>query len=1832
MLWGLLLFCVGCSRTDREATPVAQGQVHANPSALISAVSSGEISRFDTIRMVFSKPAPSAPIGGKPDAQFSEYLRFEPAIAGKATWRTQSVLEFQPDKPLPSGQIFNAFVTVAKLFPGEGTRTDGKPDFTFYTPRRALNIQVGTAESAKDIQQAVIRGSIETSDVEQNMAIEALLVATQNGQNLAIDWQHADKLHRFTILDVVRSDQASEVKVAWDGVLLDVPDFQGSETVAVPSRRDFRFVRALYEQSPDSQVVFTFSDPLKADQDLRGLITTDAFDMDFVISRNRVIASPRGSQAGDVVFKIHSGIRNFAGVALSADVNYTVLMENQKPQLRIVSGKHIISEQNQFLVPFEAINLKSVDVQVTKIFGNNLKQYFQNHSYGDIHGLKMVGKPVLTKKVALDPYQKLNLRAWNRHVLNLSELVESDPTAIYSIQIGFRKSYIDYPCGDVAADSEPQNPYALEPDLWEYYDNPPGGYSWRHREDPCHDAYYQRYNGNNLVNTSVFASNIGLLAKYAEEKQDLLVAVNNIQSAEPIAGAKVTIYDFVHQELAVGTTDVHGMVFFEGLADEPALIHTTHQQDQGYLPIKKGQALSMSRFDVGGLSSVEGINGFLYGERGVWRPGDAIFLTFILEDQQARLPAGHPVVLEFRDPRGRLVTREVERQAVGNFYRFDLKTSDDAPTGPYTATVMVGGTKFEKMIRVETVRPNRLKLKLDLLNESLKSGQNQQAKLQVNWLHGAPLRNGKVDVKMSLRDMKTTFARFPDMIFDDPSRSSSSSESTLYEGTTNQAGLANVSFQMPNIYEAPGRLEARFALKAFEPGGAYSIDFETKTVDPYEVYVGMRLPERDPDWQVLYTDQTNQIEIATVNADGSVAAHQEVELTLYKLSWRWWWDSESGYYPLYQARNAASPVVRAQLVTDENGKAIYPLEVDDELWGRFLCRVSHEKGHATGETTFMYRHGWSMPPDADQAGATLLTIKKEKDQVQVGDVVRLTVPTSPMAKLLLSLEQGESVLSTRWIDASSVSTEVSFKVTPEMVPNVYAHITMLQPNQNPENDLPLRMYGVASISVEDSGTVLKPTLSMPDVLEPETQVTLQVAEATGKPMSYTIAMVDEGLLDLTRFATPNPRDRFFAKRALQLQTWDLYDSVQGAFSGQFQALLSVGGGAAGTREQDPKAKRFPPMVQFLGPFQLAAGQKAEHVIDMPRYIGSVRTMVVAGTQGAYGMADKTTPVRKPLMVLGALPRVLTPDEVLDMPITVFAMEPGVGEVQIAVKADGPIRVLQPSQTIRFDGVGEETLRFPINVASSVGHSRIMVTATSASHQATYEVNLEVRSPNPVTTDVADLVVSPGSQSSVAYEPLGLTGSHEGWLELSAIPPINLATRLDDLIHYPYGCLEQTTSAVFAQLRLTDLSKLEDSDARELANNITAGIRRIANFQLFNGGLSYWPGELEVSDWGSLYAGHFMIAARDAGYTLPPDFMQRWLNYQSLQANRWVEAQSPRYQSYRLYLLALAGKPEIGAMNRFREVGKLPNLEQWLLAAAYDLAGQADFANQLAGGLSVEVADYQELGGSYGSGFRDQGMILLCMVQLGLEERAANLANIIAERLNHAPWLSTQSAGVALVSMAAFATMGEHKLDFEIAFNQGQDLKTQANHVLMKVPIENVGQAQPQIVVRNHGERRLFVQLVRRGIPGTNFVSNAQKDLEQSVTYRDESGNVIDPSQLDQGQDFTVEVMVRNPNRGRRLEELALAHMVPSGWEIYNERLANSQDAFNFDAGEYRDYRDDRVYTFFDLEPQESKTFRIMVNASFQGRFYLPSIRTQAMYDNRIYAQQAGGWVSVSSRP
>ncbi|HEX8547016.1 MAG TPA: MG2 domain-containing protein [Cytophagaceae bacterium] len=1766
---------------------------------------------------------------------------FDPDIKGTVTWLDKNTIQFKPNEPLPSDKAYEVSFKIGNVM--EMPKELEKLDFNFQTMPQTFEVMTEGLGfyDVNNLALQKLAGTLITSDVAENNDIEKVLQASQNNKDLHISWTHDGdrKTHHFEVDGISRNTLTERVELEWNGEAIQ-SETAGKSTYEIPALGDFKIMSARAIQGEEQYAELQFSDPLDEGQSLEGLITINGIpDIRVITQQNVVKLYPPVRQIGEKTINVSEGIKNILGKRLTKNLTFQINFEELKPAVRLIGKGVILPDTEGLLFPFEAVSLKSVEVKVVKIFENNVAQFLQVNSLDGSRELIRVGKVVMKKSISLNNTNPSDFTRWKKYNLDLSALIQTEPGAIYQINIGFKKKDAYYSCdsastegeGQLTENEEEEEEAENDVSYWDSYEENyyPENYEYSNRENPCTNSYYGSFRS---VNRNILASNLGIIAKRGTSG-NMVFAVTDLRTTEPIEGAAVEIYDYQQQLIGKENTNQDGMVSVD-LSKKPFLLIVKKGNQTGYLKMDDASALAISNFDVSGAKVQKGIKGFLYGERGVWRPGDSLYLTFILEDKLNKIPENQPVAFELSNPQGQVTKRIVSSTSINGFYNFSTNTNSEDPTGNWTASIKVGGASFSYPVRVETVMPNRLKILMNFEGQKITpSDNNISGNLDVKWLHGATARNLKADITMQLVKAETKFPKYPNFIFDDPGRDFNAETIEIFDGRTDENGHAHVNTRVDAEGKAPGILTANFRVKVMEEGGGFSTDRFSLPYYPYKSFVGIRLPEGDKARNMLLTDTNHVVDIVAVDPDGIPVSGRNVDVQVYKLEWRWWWDSNEEDNSAFLDNTSRQSILN-ETVTTINGKAKWRLRINHPEWGRYYVKATdRESGHSTGKIIYMDWPGWAgSSREKSQGASSLLSFSAHKAEYKVGEKVTLTIPGSANGRALVSIESGSKVIESHWVETISGKTEFSFDASEDMAPNVYVNVTLLQPHAQTVNDLPIRLYGIIPLKVDNPKTLLKPLISMKEELRPEEKVAITVSEATGKPMTYTIAVVDEGLLDLTRFSTPDPWKNFYAREALDVNTWDMYDYVIGASGMKMNKLLAIGGDGQLKGSEGNKANRFKPVVKFLGPFTLSGGS-ATHTFKMPEYVGSVRTMVIAGNQeGAYGNAQKTTPVRKPLMILATLPRVLGPDEYVALPVNVFAMTPNVRNVSVDIATNNRFEILEERRKeVSFAAPGDEVVNFYIKVKPGTGVGKVKINAVSGSEKASYDISIDVRNPNVPVVRTIDTIIQPGSVWNSDYTPFGTFGTNKGILEVSSIPPINLGKRLQYVVSYPYGCVEQTTSSVFPQLYVKELVESGDIVASRLETNIKAGIQRLKTFQLPEGGLGYWPGADDYDSWSTSYAGHFMLEAEKKGYALPQGFISNWKKHQAKVARNWSSngANSDLNQAYRLYTLALANDPESGAMNRLRETKNLSVAAKWRLAGAYVLSGQTEAAQKIIANIPLSIPKYNEMDNTFGSDLRDKAMILEVLSMMNKKTEATPLVKEISVALSGQSWLSTQETAFCLLAISKYATtsLKASKLNFTYRLNGGKSINAVTDMKIAQVNANTHQTEQGSFDVKNNTAVPLYARLILSGTPEPGKEEAAENNLVLNVSYKDSEGNAVDPSSIEQGTNFIAEVSVMNPGRRGNYKAMALKQIFPSGWEILNSRMDGFEEKSK-DIPTYVDIRDDRVYTFFDLAANATKKFRVQLNAAYLGKFYLPAVYSEAMYEGTINSTIPGKWVEV----
>lgn len=1863
-LFFLLLMIVSfssCTRTQKDIIPSAEYAPYIN------AYTGGVISQNSTIRIELTHEQPMVDLNNElKENPFS----FSPSLKGKAYWVSNNTIEFVPEEgTLKPGSLYECTFQLGKFV--EVDKKLKEFNFSFRVQERNFTLSIEPLPITDAQPDEInIKGEICFSDIVKKEEVEKILtVKDGNNKSYPVEIIPTDNLTRyqFCINQIPRDTEDYQLTITANGSPARIDQTQ-SEEVLIPAKDSFRFLSATRIDEPENGIEVVFSAPLSDTQDLKGLIEIPELSSSvFQIKENRVFIYFEANQLSKLTLNIHEGVKSSQGKTLGTSHSISFSEINLKPQVEMLTTAAILPDSKSLIIPFRAVNLYAVDLSVIRIFENNVLMFMQTNSLASANELRRSGRLVYKKTLWLGKDTSKDIHNWENYSIDLAGLIRQEPGAIYRVILSFRQEYSAYPCGGVdnqeikfadnntpnglmkvsgSALSEADEAVWDTPEAYYYYN---GGtmdwsvYRWKERDNPCHPSYYM--NSDRAAACNVFASNLGMIVK-RNSLNKLWIAVSNILDTNPVGKAQVTVYNFQLQPIGKGETNGEGFVEISSKGT-PFIVVAEAEKQKAYVRVVDGEEQSVSRFDVGGKEIQKGLKGFIYGERGVWRPGDTLHISFILEDREKRIPDKHPVALEIYNPKGQFYTKMISTQGMNGFYTFDVPTQAGDPTGLWNAYIKVGGTTFHKGLRIETIKPNRLKINLTLPKILQSTDKNVTVPLASAWLTGATASKLKAKVEMSLSKVNTQFKNYGQYIFNDPATDFTTIKTDVFDGILNAEGKAGVTLKVPAATNAPGMLNATFTTRVFEPGGDASIYTQSIPFSPFVSYVGINLNQ--PKGKYIETDKDHVFDVVTVNSQGQPVNRSNLEYKIYRISWSWWWENSDESFGTYINNSSITPVASGKLQTS-GGKTTFKFRVDYPSWGRYLVYVKDkDSGHATGGTIYVdWPESRGRSNKTDPSGIKMLTFSLDKDSYEIGETATAIIPAAAGGRALVSIENGSSVLHREWIEVTNEGdTKYTFEITPEMTPNVYLHISLLQPHAQTINDLPIRMYGIAPVFVTNRQTVLQPQIQMPEVLRPETDFNVTVSEKSGKPMTYTLAIVDDGLLDLTNFKTPDPWNEFYSREALGIRTWDMYDNVLGASAGAYSSLFSVGGDAT-LKPADAKANRFKPVVKFIGPFYLEKGRQQTHTLKLPMYVGSVRAMVVAGQDGAYGNAEKTAFVRTPLMLLSTLPRVLSIQEEITVPVNVFAMEKQVKNVTVSLQASGGGVQIEGShqQSLTFNRPGDQLVFFTLKTGNKTGKATIKLTASGGGQQTKETIEIEVRNPNPIVTLRSSEWIETGQNKELSYQLGSLSANNQIKLEVSRIPSVDISRRFDFLYNYQHHCTEQLTSKALPLLFIAQFKTIDTREAEKIKANVQEAIRQIYARQLPNGGFVYWPGNAVADEWISSYTGMFLTLAQEKGYAVHANVLNKWKRFQRAaaqnwrmpqEANNWQQWQSELQQAFRLYTLALAGAPEYGAMNRMKEQPGLSIQAKWRLAAAYALTGKMKPAEELVYNAETTVIPYSSMNQIYGSSDRDEAMILETLLLMNRERDALQQAKVVSKNLSQENWFSTQSTAFALMAMGRLAEKLSGSLDFTWTWNGKQQPAVKSAKAVFEKEISTSPKS-GTVAVKNQGKGALSVDLITRTQLLNDTLPAISDNLRMDIRYASMDGKPMSVNDIRQGTDFTAIASISNTSGTTDYTNLALTHIIPSGWEVYNERMTvpeaepqETTDSSGNVSGQYtyQDIRDDRVLTYFNLRRGETKIFTIRLQATYAGNFILPAVQCEAMYDVNVQARSKAGRTTVS---
>lgn len=1764
----------------------------------------------------------------------AEFVKIQPAVNGDLYIENGNRLRFVPKEKLQPATTYEFSLRLDELF--ENLPKEEKIfQFKFETIEPDFKISLQSIQSY-DADWQYISAEIEASDILNLKHIQKGVSAKQNDQELDVRFLTTSdaKYFEFIIDSIYREKDDSEVLISWNGKPVGAKT-KGSEAFTIPGKDNFKVMDVRVAKAKKPYLKINFSESLDPEQEFLGLVQLDdETDLKFEVNGNILNVYAEKKFNASVNLKVFEGIKAEYGSKLKAEFSKSIRFQQIKPQVKLVSQGVILPNSHSNPFYFETVNLAAVDVRIVQIYENNVLQFLQDQHINSTnsYNLRDVGRLVAKKTIPLHQDGLNNSGEWQAHAVDLSSIFKASPGAIYQVEFSFRKAYSLYDCGDDAEvkpdeiaklaeefENDKEDAY-WDKESWDFRNT---AYNWRERDNACHEAYF---NEDNFITTNVLASNLGLLIKKTENG-NYFAATTNLLTAEPEPETKISFYNLQQQLLGSVKTNAQGIAELK-TTQKAAFAIAEKQNNFAYLKLENSNALNLSNFEIDGTKITKGINGFMYTDRGVYRPGDDIFLNFVLDDTANPLPKNHPVKLDFFDPQGRLTFSEVQNTSVNHFYHFPLSTTTEDTTGSWRVVVHVGAVQFTKFILVATVKPNRLKVELSTTETPQRLSQNMQLNLTTEWLTGATAKNLKADVQANLSSSNYRFEDFKKFQFNDPARSFYPQELQVFEGEVNQFGEARFDSKINFSKKPPGMIKANFLSKVFEGGGDFSIDIDEQIYAPYSHFVGLKAVTTHQNFR-FQTDQSTNFEVVSVDYRGKIAPNRKVKVYIHQIEWRWWWNRGKDQLSRYEDAEVHKSYKNFELTTDSSGKAKFSLNIPDEERGRYLIRVVDvESDHASGEVAYFFKNWWSIQQTSKEHN---LVFTSDKNSYRVGEKAKINFPSMAKAKALLSVENGTDIIHHEWINAQKGMTEVELEITEAMAPNAYLSISLLQEHQNTKNDLPIRLFGVIPIEVENPSRKLQPELKLPESIRPESNYSVEVSEENGKPMTYTIAIVDEGLLDLTSFKTPAIYQHFNAKQTLGVRTFDVFDDVIGAYGGSLKNVYSIGGGDEAAGKKNRKAERFKPVVTHLGPFYLEAGKSKTHKLRMPNYIGSVKAMLVAGNadQQSYGSTDKIMKVKQPLMLLTSVPRKLSPGEQVRIPVTIFVMDDQLKNIEVSVQNHDQLQLMgNDKQQLQVTQTGEYLVYFDFKVGNDLQPQKIKIQAKSGNEIAYNEVEVGVINPNPISSTSQKIELKEGEEKTLELIAFGTPGTNSASLSFSAFPPINLEKRLHYLTSYPHGCVEQVTSKAFPQLFLKEIVDLDTQQQQALDEQIQNTIKKLSKYQTVSGGISYWQGG-NPNDWTTNYIGHFMLEAKEKAYAVPFGFLSKWKSYQKEKARKWTASpqESDFTQAYRLYTLALAGEAEVAAMNRLKNKSNLSTQAIARLALAYAMIGQNSVANKLLQEYTISQNSNTDYRYTYGSPLRDQAMLLETYVY-AKDDEMEKAAEEVAHILSSDQWLHTHETAYALLAMSKYITYkGGKELDFSFEVNgKSKNVSSSKGIYQTDLAIDAASTSTIQIAVQNNKLGSLFVNSLQSGQLPIGEEQVTARNLRVTQQFLDVNKDPIEIEKLKQGTEITLRLKVNNESNSY-LNEVALSQFIPSGWEIIDTQFTDFESG-DFENANHVDVRDDRVYIYFDLDARKSTYFEMKLNASYLGKYYLPGSQVEAMYSGNHFARTQGKWIEV----
>jgi uncharacterized protein YfaS (alpha-2-macroglobulin family) len=1827
----LILFFTACKSKKNDGVLLDASKDQEMLDKYFMAATAGVISGGDELKYVFKEPLASTINADK----LQKIITLSPAVSGKVTLSNQTILTFTPDAPLPSGQTYTVLLDLKSI--------DSK---------QFENIEYNIKTFPQDIK-AETEGIVFNDD-----GSVSVLVDVKTADKLNLDQLKACFVSDATSVSATEqntTDYQVELKyakaytdqstISWDGNKIGV---ETKGTIHLPPLKKGAFdVIHTHQNNVEKSFNIYFSQKLNKQMDLTGLLKVQNGPASYAIKNNVLTVFLSEIRHADKInINLSKNIKSVNDQNLASDLSYEIGITADKPDAQFVSDGNYFPSEGEFKIPIKTRGLNALRIVVIEIKQENVMHYlaWQSLAYADYYNLRMYGKPMYDQIIQLNNGLQDN-EGWTVHGIDLTQSIRKNPGSIYHISLDFGPANTTLSCArelkkyKINSKIPEKEFFTIRDNYYEDFYTSYEDYNWEENSDPCKLAFYMY---REPVHRMFICSDYSVVAKKAGNNYH--IAINKLLDLSHVADAEVTLYNLQAGQIASAKTSSEGFVEFLNMHEEGAVMKINKGKQVTYLSLDPNQSNALTEFDIAGERSEIETEFFVYSDREVYRPGDSIYIDLMVNKANSGLPEGMPIVMTFYNTDNMIVDEQIRHINLDTrlIYNFTLMTNPSAKTGVYKCIFRIGPKMIRKNVRIETIKPNTAEViySFSSFKDNTVFSNTISGNIHVKFLTGFDVPNAKVKATARARKINAPFADFKDYTFDVLDNTIDNNIDILDAQTSENGSVSFSSKQDLTLFNCP--ISLSIETETILPGGGTNKEGKPIQVSPFTTYLGAKRKD-GTGWNGNYTFNENiEVLLANVTNQGKLNNQSNnISYVIQRHIESWWVDK----YRLRSSGNFVNAefwqdVDNGNLTITGKGKIVLPKGKLTK--GAYKLTITDENsGHRT-QTYFTVYDGVENIPGTQPY---ITEFKTDKEVYKAGETVKVMMPDVEGAKVLMSIERGNRVISQSWHTLSKSNNIIALKSNVDWSPNVYIHATIMQKYKQDANDLPLRMYGIKHVQMDGSSSNLKPLANIPDKLESNKNYTFQVSEGEGRPMEYTLALVDEGLLNLTGFATPDPVKHFNGKFPLLVKTWDIYQFLINYFKGKFAGIISIGGDDAYNPDAIAEINRFKPVAIHIGSYKIGKGGKNTHTITIPNYIGRVRLMVVACNDKNFGKLEKSIPVKNPLMVQSQFPRTLNVSDKLQLPVTILRDDAAINSATLSAQADPTmIKGFTSGKSVSFNGKNRILNTYDLEVLNKTGKVNVELGINGNGKNMIESTNILVNYPNAFESNIVKNVVEAGRKLTLIAKTKGYKDVFSSSILVSGLKVPNFTQYATELLDYPYGCLEQTTSTGFSQLYLDKIVSLDPADNKKRLENIQSAILKISGFQQSTGKFNYWSGTYYHA-WSDIYAGNFMVELKKLGYlNNNSDMLNRWLDAHVATANNWAMAETTNdyyyesesmAQAFRLFVLAKGGKAAKSAMNRFVTSNNSKNpMTWWLIAGSFQLSGYDSKAKEFLNKAESLQKNYDGSRSyeSFGDEGRDWAIIVEVLCSMPSEKNKLDAYyDQMVESLNKMSWVSTQTKGFAFI--AAFKYFGK-------ALQSNGKIEYSINGLPGGIKNFNLTAFDPRtfkidkttfdkpITIQNTGKGSIYVYQSDRYIDNNIVKTASANNLNLTVEYYNSTANQSGLSNIKIGDDILIHVKVKNPS-ALDINDLALNLKMPAGWELINPRLYQTEVTKSGSQFTYQDFKDDRVYTFFKLGAGQAKSFSFKAKAAFTGDFFMPAVSCEHMYKGSMYARTGTGRVVVS---